>query len=173
MTKITSQLNSLKLIYGLPIKDECDGMTFICVQVVYVIFLSLIFNLIINMKKILLYFLLASYGLSAQVPTPKSHFGFHIGDNYHLANFTQTEAYLKKVAASSPRVKLQSIGSTEEGRNQYMVIVSDPANIKNLAKYKAISQRLARAENLTENEAKSLVKEGKAIVWIDGVYFPD
>jgi hypothetical protein len=120
------------------------------------------------MKKILLFFLLASFGLSAQVPTPKSHFGFHIGDNYHLANFTQTEAYLKKVAAASPRVKLQSIGSTEEGRNQYMVIVSDPANIKNLAKYKAISQRLARAENLTENEAKSLAKEGKAIVWIDG-----
>ena len=120
------------------------------------------------MKKILLVLLFASFTLSAQVPSPKSHFGFNIGDNYHLATFTQTEAYLKKVAASSNRVKLQSIGLTEEGRNQYMVIVSDPANIKNLAKYKAISQRLARAEGLSEQEAKSLAKEGKAIVWIDG-----
>ncbi|MHA8109599.1 M14 family metallopeptidase [Aquirufa sp. A-Brett2-W8] len=120
------------------------------------------------MKKILLILLFASFNLSAQVPSPKSHFGFNIGDNYHLATFTQTEAYLKKVAASSNRVKLQSIGLTEEGRNQYMVIVSDPANIKNLAKYKAISQRLARAEGLSELEAKTLAKEGKAIVWIDG-----
>ena len=120
------------------------------------------------MKKILLLFLFASLTVSAQVPSPKSHFGFNIGDNYHLATFTQTEGYLKKVAASSNRVKLQSIGKTEEGRNQYMVIVSDPANIKNLAKYKAISQRLARAEGLSEQEAKALAKEGKAIVWIDG-----
>ena len=120
------------------------------------------------MKKILLVLLFASLTIRAQVPSPKSHFGFNIGDNYHLATFTQTESYLKKVAAASNRVKLQSIGKTEEGRNQYMVIVSDPANIKNLAKYKAISQRLARAEGLSEQEAKSLAKEGKAIVWIDG-----
>ena len=90
------------------------------------------------MKKILLVLLFASLTIRAQVPSPKSHFGFNIGDNYHLATFTQTEGYLKKVAAASNRVKLQSIGLTEEGRNQYMVIVSDPANIKNLAKWNAL-----------------------------------
>ena len=120
------------------------------------------------MKKTALLLLIVSHIIFGQVPSPKSHFGFSIGDNYHLATFTQTEAYLKKVAKASPRVKLQSIGKTEEGRNQYMVIVSDPKNIKNLAKYKAISQRLARAEGLSESEAKALAKEGKAVVWIDG-----
>jgi hypothetical protein len=120
------------------------------------------------MRKFLLFFLLASFTLHAQVPSPKSHFGFYIGDSYHLANFTQTEMYLKKMAAKSNRMKLQSIGLTEEGRNQYMVIVSDPSNIQQLAKYKNISQRLARAENLTESEAAQLAKEGKAVVWIDG-----
>ncbi len=120
------------------------------------------------MKKITLLLLFVSHITFGQVPSPKSHFGFSIGDNYHLATFSQTEAYLQKVAKASPRVKLQSIGKTEEGRNQYMVIVSDPKNIKNLAKYKAISQRLARAEGLSESEAKVLAKEGKAVVWIDG-----
>lgn len=120
------------------------------------------------MKKINLVFLFISYFVFGQVPSPRSHFGFSIGDNYHLATFTQTEAYLNKVAKASPRIKLQVIGKTEEGRNQYMAIVSDPKNIKNLAKYKAISQRLARAENLSEAEAKALAKEGKAVVWIDG-----
>ena len=72
------------------------------------------------------------------------------------------------MAAASNKVKLQVIGKTEEGRNQYMMIVSDPSNIRQLAKYKSISQKLARAENLSDAEAKQLSKEGKSVVWIDG-----
>jgi hypothetical protein len=102
------------------------------------------------------------------IPSPKSHFGFNIGDNYHLATFTQTEAYFKKLAAASNKVKLQVIGKTEEGRNQYMLIVSDPSNIKQLEKYKSISQKLARAEDLSDADAKQLAKDGKSVVWIDG-----
>ena len=93
----------------------------------------------------LLIALLSQSLLMAQtVPSPKSHFGFNIGDNYQLATFTQTEAYLKKLAAVSKKVKLQVIGKTEEGRNQYMAIVSDPSNLANLEKYKNISQKLAQ-----------------------------
>ncbi len=124
------------------------------------------------MRKLLFCFLLLVLSviqLNAQsIPTPKEHFGFNIGDNYHLATFTQTEAYFKKVAAASNKVKLQVIGKTEEGRNQYMMIVSDPSNIRQLAKYKSISQKLARAENLSDAEAKQLAKDGKTVVWIDG-----
>lgn len=100
--------------------------------------------------------------------SPKEHFGFTIGDDYQLANFTRTEEYFKKLAAGSDRVKLQSIGLTEEGRNQPMMIISSPENLKKLDFYKEISQKLARAEGLTEQEARSLAEQGKAIVWIDG-----
>ncbi|TDH21284.1 peptidase [Segetibacter sp. 3557_3] len=102
------------------------------------------------------------------IPTPKDHFGFSIGDDYQLANYTQTEAYFKKLAAVSDRVKLVSIGQTEEGRPQYMVVVSSPANIKALDRYKQISQTLARAEELTDEQARELAANGKAVVWIDG-----
>lgn len=100
--------------------------------------------------------------------SPKEHFGFTIGDDYQLANFTQTEAYFKKLAASSDRVKLLSIGKTEEGREQPMLIISSAENLKKLDYYKEISQKLARVEGLTDAEAKSLAEKGKAIVWIDG-----
>ncbi|HEY0040789.1 MAG TPA: M14 metallopeptidase family protein [Flavisolibacter sp.] len=106
--------------------------------------------------------------LAQTVPTPKSHFGFSIGDNYMLANYTQTEAYFRKVAAASDRVKLVEMGSTEEGRRQLMLIVSSPANLAKLDQYKNISQKLARADGLTDEAAKALANEGKAIVWIDG-----
>ena len=107
-------------------------------------------------------------GQAQEVPSPTSHFGFNIGDNYQLANYTQTESYLQKLATASKKMKLQSIGTTEEGRTQYMVIVSDPANLSKLAKYKSISQQMARAEGLTDEAAKQLANEGKAVVWIDG-----
>lgn len=104
----------------------------------------------------------------SQVPSPKEHFGFTIGDDYQLANYTQTEAYFRKVAAASDRVKLVELGKTEEGRPQLMMIVSSAANMKNLDKYKKISQELARADGLTPEQAKKLASEGKAVVWIDG-----
>ncbi|CAM4105535.1 Zinc carboxypeptidase [Pedobacter westerhofensis] len=113
--------------------------------------------------------LLCTAGLaSAQsIPSPKEYFGFNIGDDYKLTTYTQAEAYYKKLAAS-PRTKLVDIGMTEEGRHQWMLIVSSPENIKKLAEYKDISRKLAHAENLTPAEAKKLAAKGKAIVWIDG-----
>jgi len=102
------------------------------------------------------------------IPTPKSHFGFSIGDNYQLATYTQTEAYLKKIAAASDRARYTVIGKTEEGRDQLMLIVSSPENLKKLDHYKTISQQLAHAEGLTDEQAHALAEEGKTVVWIDG-----
>ena len=102
------------------------------------------------------------------IPSPKDHFGFNIGDDYQLANYTQTEAYFKKLAETSKRVKLLDIGKTEEGRSQYMLIITSPENHKNLDKYKEISQKLGRAEGLSTEQANALAAEGKAVVWIDG-----
>ncbi len=106
--------------------------------------------------------------MAQSIPSPKDHFGFTIGDDYQLANYTQTAAYFKKLAETSKRVKLVDIGKTEEGRSQYMLIITSPENHKNLEKYKEISQKLGRAEGLTPAQAKALAAEGKAVVWIDG-----
>ena len=103
----------------------------------------------------------------SNIPSPKSHFGFNIGDDYQLTNYTQTEAYFKRLAEVSDRVLLQNIGQTEEGRNQYMLIVSSPQNIKHVEEYRRISKDLALA-NMSDSLARQLAKQGKAVVWIDG-----
>jgi hypothetical protein len=122
-------------------------------------------------RKLILLFLLICFGVNAaaaqNIPTPKEHFGFSIGDNYQLATFTQTEAYFKKLGETSDRAKYTVIGKTEEGRDQFMLIVTSPENQKKLEQYKQISQKLGNAE-ITIEEAKKLAKEGKAVVWIDG-----
>ncbi|GAB4092950.1 M14 family metallopeptidase [Flaviaesturariibacter terrae] len=128
------------------------------------------------MRKLLLVVSLLTVVLQASaqtVPSPKEHFGFSIGDDYMLANYTQTEAYFRKLAAASDRVRLVDIGQTEEGRHQYMLVVSAPQNLARYDRYRAISRQLARAEDsagrtLTDGAARALAKEGKAVVWIDG-----
>ncbi len=102
------------------------------------------------------------------VPSPAEHFGFAIGDDYQLATYTQTEAYFKKLAALSDRARLVDIGRTEEGRTQWMLVFSAPENLAQLPRYQSIARRLARAEDLTDVEARALAAEGKAVVWIDG-----
>src|SRR5262245_1773590 len=106
--------------------------------------------------------------LAAKITSPKEHFGFAIGDDYHLATYTQSEAYFRKLAVESDRVRLVDIGKTEEGRTHWMLIISAPENLKSLARYKDIAQTLARAESLDEAQARALAAEGKAVVWIDG-----
>ncbi len=100
--------------------------------------------------------------------TPQEALGFQIGDDYQLANYTQLTAWWKKLASESDRMKLVEIGQTEEGRPQYMAILTSPENHKKLDRYRDISRRLALAENLTDAEAHAVAQEGKAVVWIDG-----
>jgi hypothetical protein len=115
-------------------------------------------------------FVFCAPAMSAQgsITSPKQQFGFNIGDDYKLANYTQFEAYWHKLAKESNRMKLVEIGKTAEGRPQLMSIISSPANLAKLDRYKEISRKLAMAEGLTDAEAHALAHEGKAIVWIDG-----
>ena len=118
---------------------------------------------------VLTFAVLALHAQSAPgITTPKQALGFNIGDDYRVANYTQLEAYWKTLAAESDRMRLMDIGKTAEGRPQYMAIISSPDNIRQLAHYKDISQRLAHAEGLNDEQAHALAREGKAVVWIDG-----
>ena len=106
--------------------------------------------------------------LGAAQTSPKEQFGKDLGADYFLANYAQLTEYWKKLDKESDRFTLTTIGKTAEGREQYMAIVTDPANHRNLARYKDIAKRLAKAEALSEQQARELAKSGKSVVWIDG-----
>ncbi len=118
---------------------------------------------------LLAFVLTFAHTIEAQkIPVPKEHFGFDIGDNYQLATYAQTESYFKKLAASTDKAKFTVIGKTEEGRDQFMMIISSAENLKKLDQYQSISQKLGNPEGITDAQAKAMSKEGKAVVWIDG-----
>ena len=65
-------------------------------------------------------------------------------------------------------MKLVDIGSTGEGRHQYMAILTSAENLRNLAHYQEIKRRLAGDEDLNAEPPRELAREGKVVVWIDG-----
>ena len=106
--------------------------------------------------------------VTARLTTPQAEWGHNLGDDRFLVNYQQLTAYWKKLASESPRLRLVDIGKTSEGRTMLMAIITSPANHQKLDRYKTISSRLANAEGLTDDAARALAKEGKAVVWIDG-----
>jgi hypothetical protein len=119
---------------------------------------------------------LAPSGVEVQAQTPAApkltsplqFFGHEIGADYVLPNYTKFVEYVKKLDLESNRMTVQSIGKTAEGRDQLMAIITAPENFAKIARYQEISRRLANAEGLTDDTARALAKEGKAVIWIDG-----
>ncbi|MGH6979483.1 MAG: M14 family zinc carboxypeptidase, partial [Brevundimonas sp.] len=105
---------------------------------------------------------------ASRITSPQEAFGHEVGADYRLVNYTQWEAYLKTLASQSERMKLVEIGKSSEGRTQYIAIVSTPENLAHLDRYQEIARRLAKAEGVTEEQARAMSAEGKAVVWIDG-----
>src|SRR5687768_2933037 len=105
---------------------------------------------------------------SRNLTSPSAQFGHEIGADYVLPDYTQFVAYWQKLANESDRMALDTIGVTAEGRPQLMAIVTSPANHQRLERYKEIARRLALAEGVSDEEARRLAAEGKAVVWIDG-----
>ena len=105
---------------------------------------------------------------AAQLTSPEEQFGYRIGTDYQLINYQGLTDYWHLLAQQSDRMTLESIGLTEEGREQWMATITSPANRSNLDRYKEIARRLAHAEGVTEEEARELAAEGKAVIWIDG-----
>src|SRR3954452_15032209 len=105
---------------------------------------------------------------AAKVTAPKEQFGFAIGDDYRLVNYTQYTEYLKKLQAQSERMTVVDIGKTEEGRAEVTAIITSPENQRKLPLIKAANRRLALAENLTDEQARALARDSKIVIWIAG-----
>jgi Zinc carboxypeptidase len=112
--------------------------------------------------------ILAFPSAQTRITTPREQLGFSFGDDYQLANYAQIAGYWRALDAQSDRMVLQEMGTSAEGRPQLMAIVTSPANHQRLATYRDISRRLALADGVSEDEARTLSREGKAVVWIDG-----
>src|SRR5207253_9085284 len=97
---------------------------------------------------------------SSCVPAPDAALHHIIGAPDVLDRVSDINAYMRLLASKSPRVKVSSIGKSEEGREMLIVAVSDEQNIANLDHYRQITARLADPRGLSDAEAQKLIAEG-------------
>lgn len=102
------------------------------------------------------------------VPTPESVLGYPVGADFELATYEESMDYFQRLADASDRVELVDIGRTSEGRTWTVALISSAENLRDFERYREIAQRLAHPRGLTDDEARGLAREGKAIVHIDG-----
>ena len=110
----------------------------------------------------------AASGQSGVVPTPESVLGFKVGADFKMATYEESIAYFQRLDAATDRLRLVEVGRTSEGRTFHVALISSAANLRDIERYRAISLRLAHPRGLTDEEAKRLAREGRAIVHIDG-----
>jgi hypothetical protein len=77
------------------------------------------------------------------VPSPTKYLGHIVGAPGELTRTDKLYGYYRSLAAASPRVQVEVIGKTEEGRDLLLVIVGDEAALKQLDRYRRDMDELA------------------------------
>jgi len=107
---------------------------------------------------------------SPNVPTPKAVLGDVAGAPGKLPYAEDVYKYMRMLEKASPRVKVFSIGTTEEGREMIAVAVASEALLARLEENRARLNKLAdpRMINLDDAEADRLVDQSFPIYYITG-----
>jgi hypothetical protein len=107
---------------------------------------------------------------SRTVPTPKVVLGDIAGAPNKLPYSKEVYDYLRRLDAASPRVRVYSIGQTEEGREMIAVAVASEALMNRLDQNKANLAKLAdpRTINMNDAEAARIAATAAPVYYITG-----
>ena len=107
---------------------------------------------------------------SKNVPTPEIVLGDVSGAPGILPYAEDVYKYMRLLAKATPRVRVFSIGTTEEGREMIAVAVSSEENLKHLDENRARLAKLAdpRTIKLDDAEADRIVAQSTPIYYITG-----
>ncbi len=98
--------------------------------------------------------------------SPDAFLGFEVGADRQLADWNQMLDYFEMLGRDSDRVHLQTIGETTLGRPMIMAIISSPANLARLDRYREIQKKLSNPQGLSDAELAALMAEAKPVVAI-------
>jgi hypothetical protein len=107
---------------------------------------------------------------SATVPTPKVVLGDIAGARNNLPYSKEVYAYMRLLEKASPRVKVISIGTTEEGREMIAVAVASEQLIAGMAANREKLAKLADPRTIGMNDAEGarLAAEAVPVYYITG-----
>jgi Zinc carboxypeptidase len=104
---------------------------------------------------------------SDTVPSPTKYLGHVVGAEGELSSTAKIYGYFRKLAETSPRVRVQVIGRTEEGRDILLAAISDEDGIRDLARLKEATAALADPRITSPEAAEGLIASSRPVYYFN------
>ena len=110
---------------------------------------------------------------SNTVPSPEKFLGRIMGAPGELLGTEKTYAYARALAAASPRVRVFTIGHSEEGREIVVLAIADEAGIRDLDRLKTATAALADPRRTDAAAAEKLIADSRPIYYFNAALHSD
>lgn len=110
---------------------------------------------------------------SATVVSPRAFLHRIPGAAGELVDSKTAYAYCRALAASSPRVRLFTIGRSEEGRDIELLAIADESGIRDLERLKAATAALSDPRRTDAVAAERIVADARPVYYINAALHSD
>src|SRR5436309_4585275 len=104
---------------------------------------------------------------STTVPSPQKFLGRIMGAPGELVGTEKAYAYARALAAATPRVRVFTIGHSEEGREILLMAIADEPGIRELDRLKAATAALADPRRTDQSTAEKLAATSRPIYYFN------
>lgn len=109
-----------------------------------------------------------------KIPSPLKHFGTIIGAPGVMHRSGEIYGYFKKLSETSPLVRMEQIGTTEENRPIQLVTITSESNMKRLDHYKAQLALLADPRKVSPQQVNDIISDSKPVYYFNaGLHSPE
>lgn len=108
-----------------------------------------------------------------KIPSPLKHFGTIIGAPGVMHRTHEIYAYFKKLTEVSPLIKMEQIGTSEEGRPFHLVTITSEENMKRLDHYKKQLALLSDPRRVS-GDVSAIINDSKPVYYFNaGLHSPE
>ncbi len=105
---------------------------------------------------------------AAGVPSPKDVLGYHVGAPAKLTYYADILKYYRALAAATPRVRVETIGRSDEDRELAVIWVSSDENIRGLQEHRDNLAKIADPRGLSADDVRRLIATTRPVYHLIG-----
>lgn len=110
----------------------------------------------------------------AKVPSPLKYFGKIIGAPGEMHTTTEIYGYYAALAKASPKVSMQQVGTSEEGRPIQLVVIANEDVMKRIDHYRSQLALLADPRKLEGKDVEAIIADSKPVYYLNaGLHSPE
>jgi hypothetical protein len=108
----------------------------------------------------------AATARAANVTRPDDYLKHPLAADFMLPDWDQVRGYFETLSAQSPRVKLEAVAKTAEGRDLVLATISSDENIANMAALKRYNALLVDPRKATRDQRNEALDKGRVFLFI-------